>query len=115
MHYFRKAVPWIVFIVLAFAIPASAVRMREGRSSHCQHGCFYLTPAASKWLNLALTVVGDRLLSSSASIQCPQDRHGVDRNSISCEVIANTKPALQREAGLRPRSVAFKGIAAIGL
>jgi hypothetical protein len=49
MHYFRKAVPWIVFIVLAFAIPASAVRMREGRSSHCQHGCFYLTPAASKW------------------------------------------------------------------
>ena len=45
----------------------------------------------------------------------PQDRHGVDRNSISCEVIANTKPALQREAGFRPRSVALKGIAAIGL
>jgi hypothetical protein len=55
MHYFRKAVPWIVFIVLAFAIPASAVRMREGRSSHCQHGCFYLIPAASKWPSLKRT------------------------------------------------------------
>ena len=65
MHYFRKAVPWIVFIVLAFAIPASAVRMREGRSSHCQHGCFYLIPAASKWPSLKRTS-----RQTSASIQC---------------------------------------------
>jgi hypothetical protein len=45
--YVRSAVAWFVFIVAAFALPATTVRVHEGRLFRCQHNCF--TPALSKW------------------------------------------------------------------
>jgi hypothetical protein len=38
---------WFVFIAAAFALPATAVRVHEGRLSRCHNGCF--TPALPKW------------------------------------------------------------------
>jgi hypothetical protein len=48
----RNALAWFVFIVAAFALPATAVRVHEGRLFRCQHSC--VTPALSKrpsWLS----------------------------------------------------------------
>jgi hypothetical protein len=46
-RYVRGALTWFVFIAVAFALPASAVRVHEGRLSRCHSGC--LMPALSKW------------------------------------------------------------------
>jgi len=48
----RRALAWFVFIVGAFAFPATTVRVHEGRLFRCQHSC--VPPALSKrplWLS----------------------------------------------------------------
>ena len=43
----RSALAWLVFIAAALALPATAVRVHDGRLFKCHHGC--LTPSLSKW------------------------------------------------------------------
>jgi hypothetical protein len=46
-HYLKKAAPWIVLIVLAFVLPASTVRMREGWLFHRQYSRLRLGTSAA--------------------------------------------------------------------
>jgi hypothetical protein len=43
----RRAFAWLVFVAAAFALPATALRVQEGRLFKCQQGC--LTPSPSNW------------------------------------------------------------------
>jgi hypothetical protein len=47
MRRVRSILAWFIFIAAAFALPAAAVRVHDGRFSPCDNGC--LMPALSKW------------------------------------------------------------------